>query len=389
MPAITKSLIDKSLACDTDQWIWDTELKGFGVRIQPKPSGRKTYVIRYRNQQHQQRKCTVGRCSDLTPDQARALARKSFARIADGKDPAAEKQSTREAPTLTDLKERYMREHAKPFKKASSCKEDQRLWDKTILPLWGKKTIESITRADILSLHGSLVETQAKANHTLALLSKAFNLAELWGWRTTLNPCRGVKKYVIHARDNVLSSADVAKLIATAEELAANGEIPVPMSNLVRLLLLTGCRLNEVMSARQEWVDHENKLLRLPDSKVGQRQIPLSDAALEIIRTIPAGTWLIPGRVHGEHMTHPWKMLDRVCQHAGVKRVRPHDLRHTVGSLGHRAGLSQREIARLLGHRQLATTERYMHGIAGDEVRSVDIVANIVRPARVPDPVPA
>lgn len=375
LPTITKTLIDKSPARSKDVWIWDSELKGFGVRIQP--SGRKTYVIRYRNQRYQQRKHTIGRCSDLTPEQARALARKAFGRIAEGKDPVADKNAVRDAPTMADLKDRYMREHAIPHKKESSAKDDERLWNREILPRWSKRQVASITQAEIMSLHAGYYQTPAKANHVLALLSKAFNLSIVWGWRTD-NPCFGVKKYKIYDRENILTQEETRKLLQTVAAMAATGEIPVPMANLVKLLLLTGCRLNEIMASEQAWVDHDRRLLLLPDSKVGQRKIQLSEPAMAIIRSMPKGKWLIPGRNPNNHMKTPWGMMRRICERAGIKYVRPHDLRHTVGSLSHRAGLSQRDIARLLGHRQLSTTERYLHGYQGDEVRSVDLVASLV-----------
>jgi len=378
MPNITKTVVERLQPGEADRWEWDAELRGFGVRVQP--SGRKTYVIRYRTAQRKQRKYTIGRCSDFTPDQARARARKAFGVVADGGDPAADRAAVLDAPTMKDLRERYMREHAVPYKKPSSVADDRQLWKNVIIPRWGDRTVASITQAQVMSLHAELAPTPAKANHVIALLSKAFNLSELWEWRLG-NPCRGVKKYKIHERENILSLAEINKLLATAEEMAAGGEIPVPMANLLKLLLLTGCRLNEIMSARQEWVDHDRRLLLLPDSKVGQRRIPLSEAAMVVVRSVPKGTWLIPGRLHGTHMTSPWKMIARICKRAGVKHVRPHDLRHTVGSLGHRAGLSQREIARLLGHRQMSTTERYLHGYEGDDVRAIDRVAEIIAAA--------
>jgi len=377
---LTKGAIDNASAGEADRWLFDNEVPGFGVRIQP--SGRKTYVLRYRNSDRTQRKHTIGRCCDMPPDQARALARKIYATIADGKDPAAERADARTAPTIKELSERYLKEHAEPYKKPASVKGDRQMWNAVILPKWGTRKVESITRGDVLTLHGSMAANPAKANHVLALLSKAFNLAETWEWRRALNPCGKVKKYKIPEVEAIMTPAQIAAVDSAAADMAATGEIPRPMLTLIRLLFLSGCRLNEIMSARQEWVDRERNLLVLPDSKVGQRKIALSEAAMLVIDSVPAGMWLIRGRTKGEHMKYPWALWRSVLKRAGVTgRVRIHDIRHTVGSLAHRNGLSQLEVARLLGHRNLSTTQRYLHGFTGDGARSAELVASVMAQA--------
>lgn len=378
MPKLTKSLIDATRPGSTDIWLWCQELPGFGIRVQP--SGRKTYVCRYRTRDSVQRKQTVGRCTDLAVDRARGLARGIFGAVAEGRDPAEAKAQSRSAPTVADLKDRYMREHARPFKKPASADLDDSLWDRKILPQLGRKKVAAVTKADALTLHGSLSCTPATANLALAVLSKACNLAEDWGWRPAgSNPCRRIKKYVIPHRETILTPEQIGRLNATLDVMVAERAILVSMAALVRLLLLTGCRLNEIMSARREWVDRERRLLLLPDSKVGQRRIPLPQAAIAIVDGLPKGNWLIPGRVGGEHLSHPWGTWKRIKQRAGLPAdVRLHDLRHTVGSLGHMARLSQRQIASLLGHRQLITTERYLHGYDGDDIQVVDTVAAVI-----------
>lgn len=377
MPKLTKKIVEDTQATDKDVCVWDSELPGFGMRVQP--SGRKTYITRYRTAAGTQRKTTIARCCDVTADKARELARKVFAAVAEGKDPAAEKHAMKTAPTVDELRARYMREHATPFKKSGSVTNDEILWRLHIIPALGKKRVDAVTRADILALHGSLAEKAATANACVALLSKAFNLSELWGWRTTGNPCRQVKKFKIRERETILELAQISDLDQTLNTMVQRDEIPQAMADLVRLLLITGCRLNEIMSARQEWVDRARHLLLLPDSKVGQRRIALSAAAMEIIDRIPKGEWLIPGRVDGEHMMHPHGMFKRIkaCAKLPVD-LRPHDLRHTAGSMAHMAGLTQKQVATMLGHRQLQTTARYLHGFVGDDARAVNTVGSVI-----------
>lgn len=368
MPKLTKTFVDSLKPSLKDEWHWDSEIPGFGVRIQP--SGRKTYVARYRTHDRVQRKLTLARCSDMPPDRARDLARKAFATVAEGGDPTKDRRVEKDAPTMSDLQERYMKEHAGPFKKEASARLDAMNWRLHIIPAIGKKKVKDVKRSDILSLHGSLSEKPATANQVLALLSKALNLCETWEWRArNSNPCHEVKKYKITERELILTPVQIKSLSSTLDEMLSAGEITEPMTNLVRLLMLTGCRLREIMCAQRSWIDNERQLLLLPDSKVGQRKIALSAPAMDIINNIAASeTWLIPGRVRLEPMNSPYKAWKRIKQKAGLPvELRIHDLRHTAGSLGHMAGLSQKQIQIMLGHKQMSTTERYLHGATGDD----------------------
>lgn len=379
---LTKTAVDNiALPENGDAWVWDKELEGFGVRVQA--SGRKTYVVRYRvrDEKRTQRKQTIGRCSDMPPEKARELARKVFAQVAEGQDPLKTRRQIENDPTVTQLKERYMKEHAEPFKKPRSAELDEKNWRLHILPSLGSKKVRSVTKADILGLHGSLSLKPATANQCLALLSKAFNLAEDWEYRDRhTNPCHKVKKYVIKERELILSQDEIYRLNATMADLVASSAITKEMALLVRLLMLTGCRLREIMHARMDWVDLDRSLLLLPDSKVGQRKIPLSPAAVELIESMPADQeWLIPGKVKGEPLITPYKAWSRIKKKAGLpKELRMHDLRHTVGSLGHMSGLSQKQIQLLLGHKNIATTARYIHGAAGETAIIAEKMGNVI-----------
>jgi integrase len=379
MPKLTKTLVDGLKPGETDQWVWDTEAPGFGVRVQP--SGRKTYVARYRTVDGKvQRKMTLARCTDMPPDRARDLARKVFASVAAGEDPAAQRRQDNDAPTVADLERRFTKEHAIPFKKASSRERDDINWRCHILPALGTKRVRDLTKADILKLQGSLSEKPAVANQCVAILSKALNLAEDWEWRAPgTNPCRRLKKYKIPERDLILTPEQIACLDAALTELVNDGAIRPAFAAFVRLLMLTGCRKSEIMEAKRSWVDFERRLLLLPDSKVGQRRIPLSQTAIDIIKALPENEWLIPGRLDGRSMQSPYGTWAIVKARAGLpKALRIHDLRHGFASLGHMAGLTQKQIATALGHRQLSTTERYLHGIVGDQAKVADKMAEVI-----------
>lgn len=378
---LTKTVVDATKPSpDGEVFVWDTELEGFGIRVHP--SGRKVYMVRYRvkDAKRTQRKQVVARCSDMPPEKARDLARKIFAQVAEGIDPMKARAEEKEAPTVEAMSERYMKEHAKPFKKPRSVELDAKNWRMHILPVLGAKRVKEVTRAQVLALFGSLSDRPATANQCLALLSKAFNLAEDWDWRDrNTNPCHKVKKYQLRERELILTPDQIKSLSDTMTVLLAENAITQPMATLVRLLMLTGCRLREIMHAKQAWVDRERALLLLPDSKVGQRKIALSPAAMMIIDAVPEGEWIIAGKVKGEPLQTPYKPWALIKKRAGIpKELRIHDLRHTAGSLGHMAGLSQKEIAIMLGHAQLSTTERYIHGAAGQAAAVAEKLGNVI-----------
>lgn len=381
MPKLTKTLIDNLKATGSEQWHWDSELEGFGVRVQP--SGRKVYVVRYRVQDasRTQRKQNVARCSDMPPEKARELARKIFAQVAEGVDPVKARREAVEAPTIKDLCDRFIKEHSKPFKKARSVEHDESKIKNYILPMVGTKKVAEFAKADVLSLHGSLSEKPATANQVLALLSKAFNLSEDWGWRPAgSNPCRRIKKYKLKERELILNPAQICAMSDALEQLVKENRIRQAMADLVRLLMLTGCRLREIMHAKTAWLDRERNLLLLPDSKVGQRKIAISPAAMAIIDAMPENEWLIPSKVAGIPMETPYKAWNLIKATAKLPaELRIHDLRHTAGSLGHMAGLSQQQIATLLGHKQISTTARYLHGHLGDEKIIAETVGNVIQ----------
>lgn len=378
MPKLTKSAIDNTKPGPKDIWIWCSELPGFGVRVQP--SGRKTYVVRYRNEIGVQRKMTLARCCDIPPERARDMARRQFGQVAEGQDPVQERIDKREAPTMAELWDRYLKEYAQVFKKASSVVSDEGTWRRYIEKPLGKKKAAEVNKTDVTKIVSSLSDRKASANHVVALLGKMFNLAEDWGLRpVNSNPCRRWKKFKITERECILSPEQIAAVDKAMDEMVTEGSLMYSMACLVRLWMITGCRNTEIREAERSWVDFNRKLLLLPDSKVGQRRIPLPDAAIEIIKTLPDGKWLIPGRLHGQPIKSPWGMWKRIAERAGVPvESRPHDLRHTVGSLGHDSGLSQKQIQQQLGHRQMSTTERYIHGVKSSQSQAANQIADLI-----------
>ena len=208
---ITKRAVDalKPGADGAEAVLWDTEVKGFGVRVQR--GGTKSYIVHYRTGSGRRaplRKLTIGKHgAPWTPEKARSEAKRLLGIVETGADPAADKIARKEAPTLGDLAERFLAEHAEAKRKASTATEYRRLLDRIILPALGKRKVIEITRQDVGKLHHSLRQAPYQANRVLAVLSKMFNLAEHWGLRPDgLNPCRHVEKFGERKRERMLSS---------------------------------------------------------------------------------------------------------------------------------------------------------------------------------------
>jgi integrase len=198
------------------------------------------------------------------------------------------------------------------------------------------------------------------------------NLAEVWSFRPDgSNPCRHVKRFPEKKRERFLTSAELARLgdaLAAAEKSLTES---VATISAIRLLILTGCRLSEVLTLKWAFVDFENARLQLPESKTGEKTVYLCAPALEVLNALGPGepdTWVLPGLRAGTHFKSlhgPWR---RIRATAGLGDVRLHDLRHSFASVGAGAGLSLPIIGRMLGHTQAATTQRYAH-LAADPVR--------------------
>ncbi len=171
-------------------------LRGFGIRVY---RTKKEYVVRYRGKPH-----TIGR-TDLIPLRvAREEARKLLLGLLHGKQLAFSRK------TMEDLAADYLRRHARPHKAARSAKEDDRMWRLYVLPRLGSRLVHEITAEQLQDLHVAMAATPFAANRVLALLSKAFNLAELWGWRERgSNPTRGIQRYPEPARRRHLSERRV------------------------------------------------------------------------------------------------------------------------------------------------------------------------------------
>lgn len=384
MPKITKRLVDGLKPKTKDYMVWDTEVPGFGVRVK-KGTGTKSFCIQYRNAQGRSRRLTVGRYGRLTVQEGRKQARKLLAKSEEGRDPTEEKTATRRAPTVADLCERYMVEHAEPKKRPSSITKDRSLIDRHIIPILGKHKAEAITTKDMAQFHHEMRATPIQANRCLALASKMFNLAEAWGLRPQhTNPCQHIQRYKENKRERYLSTEELARLGEALRNIEQEGSELPSVVTAIRLLILTGCRRGEILGLKWAHVEYENSCLVLPESKTGAKRVPLSAPALELLRNTPrqAGNpYVCPGLKPMGHLVGLSRAWYRIRARAGLNDLRLHDLRHSFASVGAGAGLSLQMIGALLGHTVPATTARYAH-LAQDPLKqAADIIGDRISEA--------
>jgi len=369
---ISKRVVDTATATKGDElWVWDVELKGFGVRV--RPNGRKTYVLEYRpgrrGRSAQKRRITIGsHGSPWTPDLARKEALRLLGLVASGGDPAADKAASKEVPLVADLAERFLREHIEAKRKASTAKEYRRLLEKFVTPTIGHKRVVDVSRPDILKIHSGLAATPYQANRVLAVVCSLFNIAIVAGDRAQgTNPTAGIEPYPEKKRERILSAQELGwfgEALADAErqaaevsiyeskvrearrcfaaaravndrraggaarrklaELRASRPAAIPPQAILcfRLLFFTGARCGEIQTLQWPWVDFERAEARLPDSKTGLKTVYLPPPALELLASAPriAGNpYVVAGERERAHFVGLFKCWKQVRSAATVK----------------------------------------------------------------------
>jgi integrase len=331
------------------------------------PSGARTYYLRFRQLDGRQLELKLGTPTELTVDGARKLARDALAQVREGRRPTEERRSLRQAQTLADLAREHLERHASK-KRSGGC--DEANWRVHLLPALGGATkVAAVTHEDVARWHAGHRQP-ITANRALRTLSVAMRLAEQWGWRPhNSNPCKGVKPHPERQRRRYASADELARLRAALQQWEAQGPLSMRwrFAQLVRLLLLTGARLREVMCAEWSEIDWGRGVLLVPAErgKTGASEVQLSDRALAILRALEAaaggGRWVIPGESGEKPLVGYRRLWLALLQEAGVSDLRIHDLRHTFASYALSGGQTLGTVGQLLGHRSAQTTTRYAH----------------------------
>lgn len=385
-------------------------IKGFGIRVNGlsmrNPDGVRSFIMDYWIG-GAQRRYTIGRYPTWSVEAARKRAAEVRRGLDRGEDPLAARESVRKSPTLADLAERYRQEHL-PTKAQASQDRDEEMLNKNVLPSLGRRLLAEIHQGDIRALHAKITARGApvRANRVLSLLSRIFALAlvpkagEIEAWRTSGqgNPCTGIKRNPEEGRDRFFSEAELDRITG------ALNEYPGPhVANMLRFVMLTGCRPAEAIAATWDRIDLGTGTWIKPSAHTKQRKtqrLPLSPAAIELAKRarkeVPEDCPLVfPGRKRRERNWEPIKQYwsawawvrdkAKLESDAEGRPARVYDLRHSFASMGAGQGLSLLIIGKLLGHTQWRTTQRYAH-LADDPLRQAaekigSAIANAGKPA--------
>jgi integrase len=352
---------------------------GFGVRLSA--GGTRSFLLRYRSKTTRQEHVhTIGQFPVWSVDAARGEARGLRYRIDKGGDPQGERQQDRAQPTVADLCDRFIREHL-PRRRPSTQGGYLGAVDGIIRPTLGRKLVAAVDHGDIEKLHRKLAEhAPYRANRVAAVASKMFSLAVRWRMRPD-NPCKGIERMPEAKRKRYLTGDELARLIRA---LANHSDQQV--ANVFRLLLLTGARRGEVLSARWEQFDFTRNVWIKQAATTKQKsehEVPVGDAALVLLKsmrkTAPEDVaYLFPSHGSTGHLTEVKKAWAAVCKRAGITGLRIHDLRHSFASQLVSQGASLPLIGALLGHSNPITTHRYAHLFDDPQREAVNKVGSMM-----------
>jgi len=341
----------------------DAKTPGLVLRVGA--SGSKVFHV-FRRMAGRPTRVTIGAFPGVTVEQARKQAARMTGELAQGKDPAADRRKARGETTLSELFSLYLEGHAKAHKR--TWHEDQAQYER-YLAGWNARRLSQVRQADARQLHAKIGKDNGPyaANRMLALLSAMFNYAAGLGYEGP-NPVRGVRRFKEQSRDRFLHADELRSFF---KALAAD-ETEDAWRDFFTLALLTGARRGNILSMK--WADLEltRGLWRIPEAQSKNKEALLCilpPAAVEIIQRRAAGnadqeadkqsSYVFPGRGRAGHImdpTAPWK---KILERAGIKNLRVHDLRRTLGSWQAAAGASLSIIGKALGHKNVATTAIY------------------------------
>lgn len=388
----------KSAKPNKQKFYYDDDLTGFGFyRL---PSGTATWFAEFRPVAGGPKKRrNLGRVGTLKANEAREAARRAIANAHLGKDLALGLAESRAGVTVKQLLDLYVA-RTRDKRKASTADGYDLIASVNIVPHIGSIKASALTTRDVQSMHSKVGSGRGKyaANRAVAVLKAAYS----WGAKQDhvpagINPASGVERYREQARENFLTIAEMQRLGEAMHEAETVG-LPVNAGDAkhapkgqrivyhphvtaaVRLLMLTGCRLREILHLRWSEVDFERGVLRLPDSKTGRKVVFLAQPAIDILNAMTRiGSYVIAGDSAGTKDERPRADLKRpwaaITRRAKLNDVRLHDLRHSFASIGAESGLGLPVIGALLGHSSAQTTKKYAHAADEASRRAVDTIA--------------
>jgi integrase len=393
---------------DGEYVVWDTELKGFGLRV--RPSGKRTWFVQKRVNQ-KERKFTIGDTSLFGPDAARRKAGEILQSIAAGNDPAVERaEAKRKAATVADLLDMWMEDHVKPSCGARTIDEYRSKIDLHLTPHIGKIAVTSLSNSDVKSMMQKMSSRPTTANRAYEALRACFRWAgefEHIDPDSVDRPFRSVKRNRLRQRKAYIKAAELALILAAIDEHEKPGDAAKSGCDAIKVLALSGARRDEIRTAcwRHFYGDRIVLTEHKTDEYDDERTILLTAAASEIIERrrkpeagrddpIFAGRDRLASRrlpVSKQYIQKLWRRILSTAVENGFTRLAEieerwgslhiHDLRHSFASIGLASDLNLAQIGELLGHRNAATTARYAHLLEEAKLQAHATVSDAINAA--------
>ena len=389
MSKLSKTEVDNLQPKIAEYFTWCEEPKGFGVKVFP--SGVKSFVFQYRTQEGKTRRFTIGKKSDtLTVEQARKKAKELFFDVLSGKDPMGHKKNRREAITVEDLLTRYVASPTFEAKATTTKATDKGRIERHLIPLMGSNHADLVTADAIRKVQTAIAEGktagrfktvsrglakvtggQGTADKSVLILRAAYTWAISEGILAD-NPAATVKVAQPGQRETIMGgSDDYAQLFRTLSKMENEHRIRSTVADAIRLIALTGARRGEVVGLLWQYVDLKSGLITLPPkahktgSRTGKPRIIALPAEAQVIiarqaKGEPTDYVFMPTKGEGTlNIAKPW--MD-VRKEAGLPaNLGLHGLRHSLASHLAMAGASAVELMEAMGHKQISTTQRYIH----------------------------
>ncbi|MGC4024396.1 MAG: site-specific integrase [Mesorhizobium sp.] len=388
---LTKTTVDALKPSEKAFIVYDSEVKGFGIRVAT--SGDKTWQVEYRpypgGRGVSKRRMALGSASSITAEQARQKAKDILAEVLRGNDPAKERGELRRELKVNDLIDLYEKEgcyvlrgirQGQPMKPATKTNTLARLRHH-ISPLLGTKRVSELSEADVERMvrdvtagktatektgkRGKIVIRggEGAARKVARDLSAMYTFAVRRKMAST-NPCENASiRKTDNQRTRYLNLDEVRRLGKALDELQAEGVNPKAL-DITRLWALTGCRRDEIAALKWNEVDFERSCLVLEDSKTGKSIRPLAAPAVAMLSSLPRqekSPYVFPGTRGNNHYQGTKRIWPKVIKRAELPGVTPHTLRHTLGSVAVSTGETLTMTGAILGHSNARSTSIYAH----------------------------
>lgn len=407
MPKLTKRVVDESSKRDKQYTVWCSELRGFGLLVNP--GGSKTYVVDYRTAGGVRRRMTIGRHGKITTEEARKLALKTLGSTLHGEDPQLERKTRRKSLTVAGLCDNYFAAADKGLvlgrkgqsKKPKTLATDKSMVDAHVKPLLGKKLVIDLAHSDIVKFirdvqAGKTAKTKepsgklrgrvrvsggaGSATRAVAALGSILSYAVGEGIIDN-NPTYGVKKPAYGKKERRLTPVEYGDFGAALAAAEGEGR-PWQGPAMLRFTALTGCRIGEVENLQWSEVDNSESVLVLLDSKSGKSVRPLGGPAMAVLARLPRtgdNPFVFPAsRLEALPYAGIKRFYRALFKAAGLDDVTPHVLRHSFASVGADLGFTDSTIGACLGHGGQGITSRYTHRLDSVLIAAADKIASEV-----------